>query len=56
LTQLLLDLKQEQRKMVKQILELRKEFLRIDDKFEEEIRHNRNKCSKRFQVCGCLKV
>jgi hypothetical protein len=49
-------LKLEQRKLVKKIVGLRKEFLRIDDKFEEEIRTNRNKCSKRFQVCGCLKV
>jgi len=50
------DLKLEQRRIIKQVLDLRKDFLRIDDDFEEEIRHNRTKCSKRFQVCGCLKV
>jgi len=54
--QQLRDLKLEQRRIVKQVLDLRKDFLRIDDDFEEEIRHNRTKCSKRFQVCGCLKV
>jgi hypothetical protein len=56
LAQQLHDLKLEQRRIVKQVLDLRKEFLRIDDDFEEEIRHNRTKCSKRFQICGCLKV
>jgi hypothetical protein len=54
--QQLRELKLEQRRIIKQVLDLRKDFLRIDDDFEEEIRHNRTKCSKRFQICGCLKV
>jgi len=45
-----------QREVLREILELRNHFLRIDTDFEGEIQRNRRKCSKRFQVCGCLKV
>lgn len=50
------ELKVRQRKILRQILELRNHFLRIDTEFEGEIQRNRRKCSKRFQICGCLKV
>lgn len=50
------DLRVRQRAVLREILELRKQFLRIDTQFEEEIQRNRRKCSKRFQLCGCLKV
>ena len=50
------DLRVRQRTVLREILELRKQFLRIDTEFEGEIHRNRMKCSKRFQLCGCLKV
>jgi len=50
------DITQEQRETWNQILKLRDNFLEIDRTFEEEMRRNRTKCSKRFQFCACLKV
>jgi hypothetical protein len=50
------DITQEQRDAWNQILKLRDNFLEIDRIFEEEMRMNRTKCSKRCQFCACLKV
>jgi hypothetical protein len=49
-------LKEEQRSLVKKIIEIRNEYLNIDNKFQTEIDTNRKKCCNRIQLCGCLKV
>jgi len=49
-------LKEQQRALVKKIIEIRNEYLNIDNKFQIEIDMNRKKCCNRFQLCGCLKV
>ena len=49
-------LKEQQRALVKKIIEIRNEYLNIDTKFQIEIDMNRKKCCNRIQLCGCLKV
>ena len=49
-------LKEQQRALVKKIIEIRNEYLNIDNKFQIEIDMNREKCCNRIQLCGCLKV
>ena len=49
-------LKDQQRILVKKIIEIRNEYLNIDNKFQIEIDMNRKKCCNRIQLCGCLKV
>ena len=49
-------LKEQQRALVKKIIEIRNEYLNIDNKFQIEIDTNRKKCCNRIQLCGCLKV
>ena len=49
-------LKEQQRALVKKIIEIRNEYLNIDTKFQIEIDTNRKKCCNRIQLCGCLKV
>lgn len=49
-------LKEQQRALVKKIIEIRNEYLNIDTKFQTEIDMNRKKCCNRIQLCGCLKV
>jgi hypothetical protein len=49
-------LKEQQRALVKKIIEIRNEYLNIDNKFQIEIDMNRKKCCNRIQLCGCLKV
>ena len=49
-------LKEQQRALVKKIIEIRNEYLNIDTKFQMEIDMNRKKCCNRIQLCGCLKV
>ena len=50
------DLEQAQRKTLNDVLQIRTEYKKINDIFEKEINKNRNSCSKRFQICCCLKV
>ena len=49
-------LKEQQRALLKKIIEIRNEYLNIDTKFQIEIDMNRDKCCNRIQLCGCLKV
>lgn len=49
-------LKEQQRALLKKIIEIRNEYLNIDTKFQIEIDTNRKKCGNRIQLCGCLKV
>jgi len=49
-------LKEEQRMLVKKIIEIRNDYLKIDETFQTEIDTNRKKCCNRIQLCGCLKV
>jgi len=49
-------LKEQQRALLKKIIEIRNEYLNIDNKFQIEIDMNRKKCCNRIQLCGCLKV
>jgi len=49
-------LKEQQRALLKKIIEIRNEYLNIDTKFQIEIDMNRKKCCNRIQLCGCLKV
>jgi hypothetical protein len=49
-------LKEEQRMLVKKIIEIRNDYLKIDQIFQTEIDTNRKKCCNRIQLCGCLKV
>jgi hypothetical protein len=49
-------LKEEQRVLLKKIIEIRNDYLKIDTVFQTEIDMNRKKCCNRIQLCGCLKV
>ena len=50
------DLEEKQRKKLNEVLQIRTEYKKINDVFETEIKKNRESCSKRFQICCCLKV
>ena len=39
-----------------QIIRIKDKYLEIDDHFEEEMKKQRNKLSKRYQICGWLKT
>ena len=45
------------RKMTtEQIIRIKEKYLEIDDQFEEEMKKQRKKFSKRYQICGWLKT
>ena len=48
--------KETQRTLIKQFIEIRDNYLKIDKDFQHEIETNRKKCCNRIQLCGCLKV
>ena len=48
--------KEVQRTLIKQFIEIRDNYLKIDKDFQREIETNRKKCCNRIQLCGCLKV
>ncbi len=39
-----------------QIIKIKDRYLEIDDQFEEEMKEQREKLSKKYQLCGCLKT
>ena len=45
-----------QRETIQQIINMRDEYVAIDNAFDEEMRKNRTRCSNRIQICGFLKV
>ena len=49
-------LEKDKREVLIQIINMRDDYVAIDRSFEEEMAANRNRCSNRFQICGCLKV
>jgi hypothetical protein len=54
--ELVKELEQQHRKKLDDIVKIRTSYKNINDIFEKELRKNRNSCSKRIQLCGCLKV
>jgi hypothetical protein len=38
------------------IIQIKDRYLEIDDQFEDEMKEQREKLSKRLQLCGCLKT
>ena len=50
------DLEAKHRAKLDEIVKIRTSYKNINDIFEKELRKNRNSCSKRIQLCGCLKV
>ena len=50
------ELEAKHREKLDDIVKIRTSYKNINDIFEKELRKNRNSCSKRIQLCGCLKV
>ena len=50
------SLEKDKREVLTMIINMRDDYVAIDRSFEEEMAANRNRCSNRFQMCGCLKV
>jgi len=50
------SLEKDKREVLTMIINMRDDYVAIDRSFEEEMAANRNRCSNRFQICGCLKV
>jgi len=50
------ELETKHRGKLDEIVKVRTSYKNINDIFEKELRKNRNSCSKRIQLCGCLKV
>jgi hypothetical protein len=48
-------LEEKQKTLTNNIIQLKDAYLDIDDQFEDEMLEQRQKFSKRFQLCGCLK-
>lgn len=42
--------------LTNEIILIKDKYLDIDDQFEDEMKEQREKISKRFQICGCLKT
>ena len=42
--------------ITERIIRIKDRYLNIDDQFEEEMAQQRQKFSKRYQLCGCLKT
>lgn len=49
-------LEKEKRDVLTMIINMRDDYVAIDQSFEAEMAANRNRCNNRFQICGCLKV
>ena len=49
-------LEKAKREVLTLIINMRDDYVAIDRSFEAEMAANRNRCSNRFQICGCLKV
>ncbi len=50
------SLEKDKREVLTMIINMRDDYVAIDRSFEAEMAANRNRCSNRFQICGCLKV
>jgi len=50
------ELEQKQRSKLNEVLAIRTEYKKINNVFDAEIQKNRGRCSKRIQLCACLKV
>lgn len=52
-----LEILDEKRKILtNQIIQMRDKYLEIDKQFEDEMKIQRDKFTKKFQLCGCLKT
>jgi hypothetical protein len=52
-----LELLDQKRKTITgRIIQMKDKYLDIDDQFEDEMKEQRQKIGKRFQLCGCLKT
>ena len=44
------------KELVNRIIKLKDKYLDIDDQFEEEMKEQRDRLGKKYQLCGCLKT
>ena len=42
--------------LTNEIIQIKEKYLEIDDQFEDEMKEQREKIGKRYQLCGCLKT
>jgi hypothetical protein len=42
--------------LTKKIIKIKDIYLKIDEQFEKEMREQREKLRRQFQICGCLKT
>lgn len=42
--------------LTNEIIQIKEKYLDIDDQFEDEMKEQREKLGKRYQLCGCLKT
>ncbi len=52
----LAELDQRKKDITDKIINIKSKYLDIDDKFEDEMKEQRDKLNKRYQFCGCLKT
>ena len=50
------EIKEKIQRKTEEIIRMKDRYLEIDSSFQEEMNANMQKYSKRFQLCGCLKV
>lgn len=50
------ELNNKKKTLTDQIIKIKDKYLEIDNQFEEEMKEQREKLSKKYQLCGCLKT